>query len=286
MGEAKNWLILVRNGEMVKKGIGMATWTLPGDQVIQYPSLINQVNFKALQVTAEMQGVEVSGMLIWSVYRMEDGPFRAYKYFGDDLKNPTPRLANGKLESMAVSIVRDRIANLTINDILKNRSKIRNGVKEEMQKILTGWGIWLETCEIQDVKISSSSLFKNLQTEFREKSRLEAEKISADTQQTIQQEELVRQEKYQKLQAESQTKQEKFKTEQKYLTEQQKAKYFVDVLKIANQKHEAEVQNQIKERERKVQMQQKMAELEAQTKLNQVNLDLKEEQERRKLIEF
>jgi len=33
---------------------------------------------------------------------------------------------------MAVSIVRDKIANLSIDDILKNRNKLRNGVKEEM----------------------------------------------------------------------------------------------------------------------------------------------------------
>ena len=86
---------------------------------------------------------------------------------------------------MAVSIIRDRIANLTINEILRNRQKLRNGVKDEMQKLLTGWGMWLETCEILDVKIASRSLFANLQTEFREKSRQEAEKISAITENVI-----------------------------------------------------------------------------------------------------
>jgi len=79
-----------------------------------------------------MQGVEVSGMIIWSIYRDSDGPMSAYKYFGDDLKKSVPTMANGKIENMAIAIVRDRIANLTINDILKNRSKLRNGVKEEM----------------------------------------------------------------------------------------------------------------------------------------------------------
>jgi len=73
--------------------------------------------------------------------------------------------------------------------------------------------MWLETCEIQDVKISSGSLFRNLQTEFREKSRQEAEKISAETEQTIKQENLVRTEAYQKLSAESQTKQRIFVSE-------------------------------------------------------------------------
>ena len=55
----------------------------------------------------------------------------------------------------------------------------RRSVKKEMQNLLTGWGMWLETCEISDVKIASSSLFKNLQTEFREKERQKAEKISS-----------------------------------------------------------------------------------------------------------
>ena len=120
-------------------------------------------------------------MLIWSIYREKDVPFRCYKAFGDDLKRANPDVANGKLENMAVSIIRDKIANLTISDILKNRNKLRNGIKEEMQNLMTGWGMWLETCEVTDVKISSKSLFTNLQTEFRESSRKEAVTIAADT---------------------------------------------------------------------------------------------------------
>jgi len=212
--KANEWMIVIRNGEMLKKGIGLCTWVMPGDQAITFPSLINQVNFNAQQVTAEMQGVEVTGMLIWSVYREDDGPFKAYKCFGEDLQNSVPKIANDKLNSMAVSIVRDRIANLTINDILKNRSKLRDGIKSEMQKLLTGWGMWLETCEIQDVKISSGSLFKNLQTEFREKSRMEAEKIAADINNTIAQENLVRNAEMTKAKAEEETRSNIFKQQQ------------------------------------------------------------------------
>ena len=132
-----------------------------------------------------MQGVEVSGMLIWSVHRVGEGPFNCYKSFGKDLESKSPVVANNKMMALAVSIIRDRIANMSLDEVLKNRSKLRNGVKEEIQKLLTGWGIWLETVEIQDVKILSSSLFQNLQTEFKEKSRQEAEKIRADTQQKL-----------------------------------------------------------------------------------------------------
>ena len=84
-------------------------------------------------------------------------------------------------------MIRDKIANLTINDIMTNRSKLRDGVKQEIQKILTGWGIWLETCEIIDVKILSMTLFKNLQTEFREAAKLKSEKIEQATSNAIRQ---------------------------------------------------------------------------------------------------
>ena len=68
-----------------------------------------------------------------------------------------------------------------------------------MQKLLTGWGMWLETCEILDVKITSKSLFTNLQTEFRSKTRMDAEKISAETQNVINKEALIRDQDYEKL---------------------------------------------------------------------------------------
>ena len=156
----------------------------------------------------------MAGVLIWSVYREEDGPFRCYKSFGDDMKQPRgPLTPNQKLENMVVSIIRDRIANMTINDILKNRSKLRNGVKEEMQKIITGWGIWLETCEVVDVKIASNSLFKNLQTEFREKSRQEAEKIYGEINNTIRQENLERETQFERIRQETRTKEAIFESE-------------------------------------------------------------------------
>lgn len=181
--EAKpnEWLLVIRNGELVKCAVGLNSWIMPGDAAVKFPSQLNKLHFTAEQVTSEMQGVEVKGMLVWTVHREADGPFKCYKAFGEDLKRKDPIEANSQLQNMAVSIIRDRIANLSINDVLRNRQKLRNGVKDEMQKLLTGWGMWLETCEIQDVKIASRSLFANLQTEFREKSRQDAEKISAET---------------------------------------------------------------------------------------------------------
>ena len=47
----------------------------------------------------------------------------------------------------------------------------------------TGWGVWLETVEITDVKILSGSLFKDMQCKFREDNKKTATilKLDVDT---------------------------------------------------------------------------------------------------------
>jgi len=41
------WMIVLRNGEMVKCGVGLNTLVWPGDNVVVFPSTIHQVNFIA-----------------------------------------------------------------------------------------------------------------------------------------------------------------------------------------------------------------------------------------------
>ena len=137
-------------------------------------------------------GVRVSGALIWSPKRDDDGPFKLYKAFGDELMNENSSIVNEKLQNMAISVIRDRVANLTIKEILRDRNVLRDGIKGSMQQMLTGWGMWLETIEISDVQIVSGSLFRNLQTEFREKMRLDADNIERSTENTIREENMQR----------------------------------------------------------------------------------------------
>jgi hypothetical protein len=57
-------------------------------------------------------------MICWSVNREGDGPMKAYKNLGTDLTQDTPTTANNLLIAMASAIVRSRIANSTIDEIL------------------------------------------------------------------------------------------------------------------------------------------------------------------------
>merc|ERR1719356_1775145 len=106
---------------------------------------------------------------------------------------------------MAESIVRAEIANLGINEVISQRKKVRDGITHAMQEILSGWGIWLETVEITEVKILSNSLFNNLQQPFRSETRQIAEKIRIDTENDLQEKRVMTQFKLNKIRNEKDT---------------------------------------------------------------------------------
>ena len=65
-------------------------------------------------------------MIVWSIHREKDGPFNAYKNLGEDLASNEPKTANDTHVSLACSIVRNAIANSTIETMLRDRATLRN----------------------------------------------------------------------------------------------------------------------------------------------------------------
>lgn len=86
--------------------------------------------------------------------------------------------------------------------------------------------------EIQDVKILSFTLFKNLQTEFREKSRIEAERISNQIQKQITEESLSRELQRKKADYEYEMREKEEEARQRLIRQRQEAEVFEQELKI------------------------------------------------------
>ena len=112
-GKPNEWVLIMRNGAMVNAGVGLCTFKSPFDQVATFPAKVYKVDFSTEQVTEEMQGVQVSGMLVWTVNRIGEGPLNAYKNLGD-ISSGNPRQANESLIAMASAVVRSCIANSSI----------------------------------------------------------------------------------------------------------------------------------------------------------------------------
>lgn len=274
------WMLVIRNGSLHQCGIGIHAFTYLGDQIVKFPSKINKVKFAAQQVTKEMQGLEVSGMILWSIFREKDGPFRAYKYLGDDLKQREPQTANENLAGMCSAIVRHHIANSTIEEVIMNRDLIRTTIKKSMSEITNGWGVWLESVEIIDVKILSGSLFSNLQTAFREEQRKKAEMILLNTNNEIK--ELTLEKGLQMHQ-----KQEKSETEKKIVSLYEKLKQSEEAQKIFEKEQElykkrAETEKNNKLVEKNINFEVKQRERELEEKLALMDNNLNKEKEKMK----
>ena len=54
-----------------------------------------------------------------------------------------------------------------------------------MQSVVKGWGVWLETVEVTEVQVLSSSPFENFQAPYRQISRLVAERARLEAQEQI-----------------------------------------------------------------------------------------------------
>jgi hypothetical protein len=99
----------------------------------------------------------------------------AYKTFGEDLAQSTPRVTNENLESQAAAIVRATISSKTIEQVMKQRKMIRDEIHQQMMERLKGLGIWLETAELTDVYLVQEQLFKDMQQKFRDNQKRSAQ---------------------------------------------------------------------------------------------------------------
>jgi len=185
VGKPNEWVVLINNGQMKQAGIGLNVIRGPFDQVAIFPSRVVRQDIKAQQIDSEYQGIEVGALIVWTINRENDGPMKAYRNLGGDLSSDTPTTANNLISNMASAVIRNQIANKTMMEIMADRETLKELIVKELMPVTQGWGIWLETVEITDVKILSSSLFKNMQSEFREKQNFEATQKTLEVDQEI-----------------------------------------------------------------------------------------------------
>lgn len=69
--------------------------------------------------------MRVRATTTWSVYREDDGPLRAYKFFGQDLYQDNPSLPNTLIDKVMSTVVQDHIANHTLDEVIKKRDELR-----------------------------------------------------------------------------------------------------------------------------------------------------------------
>jgi hypothetical protein len=187
------YLVHVRRGRVRTRssGQGAVCFKLPWDSVAVIPTSLQQLRFRADQVTLEKVGIEVVGL---AVYRIAD-PLIAYRVLNFSFPERAQEKLEETLTSMFVGAARRLIANLPIDDCLqKRKSALAEELLREVAPVVggegrlddatsQGWGIVIDTIEVQEVRVLSESVFSQMQAPFRaaldrraREARAEAEK--------------------------------------------------------------------------------------------------------------
>jgi len=187
------YLIKLRKGQVVCHGPGLSVFLWPGQTCAILPMSIQRTSFVADQITSEKVGMEVTGV---AVYRIADPllAFRMLDFTGDSAGADTLALT---LREMFIGAVRRLVASMTVEQCLTRRKEsIAQELLQEIQPVVSGegraddstdkgWGVVIDTIEIQDVRILSEAVFADLQAPYRTRLRLEAKRSQ------VQQEELI-----------------------------------------------------------------------------------------------
>jgi hypothetical protein len=171
VAQPHEFLIHIRRGRVKTSGHGTSCFKWPGDSVVLLPTSIAKLAFTADQVTREKVGVEISGL---AVYRIAE-PLLAYRMIDGDVS----RLGD-IVREMFVGATRRIVAGLSLEECMTYRKeRVARALLEEVAPVLAGqgeigdtttqgWGLVIDTIEIQNVRILSEEVFQRLQAPYRE----------------------------------------------------------------------------------------------------------------------
>ena len=171
------FLIHMRRGQVVTSGHGATCFKWPSDSVALISTAIAKLSFAADQVTQEKIGVEVTGL---AVYRVVD-PLLSYRMVDVD----TSRLGE-ILRDMFVGATRRIVAGLSLEACITHRKeRVAEALMQEIAPVLSGsgelsdtsaqgWGVVIDTIEIQNVRVLSEEVFQRLQAPYRQSLALSA----------------------------------------------------------------------------------------------------------------
>lgn len=157
------------------------------------PTSIDRLQFAADQVTRERVGVEVVGL---AVYRIVE-PRVAYRMLDfDDPAEATERLRKILVE-MFVGATRRLVANLGVEEVMTHRKEaLAAELMREIAPVLEGrggledgtdrgWGVVIDTIEVQNVRILSETVFAQMQAGFRNALERQSREAELDAKKAI-----------------------------------------------------------------------------------------------------
>ncbi len=183
------YLVHCRRGRVLaSSGQGATCFKWPWDSVAVVPTSLQRIAFVADQVTAEKVGVQVTGL---AVYRIA-APLIAFRVLNFSYAERAQEKLAETLTSMLTGATRRLLANLGVEEVMqKRKGAIADELMREIAPVVAGegrtddetdrgWGVVLDTIEIQDVRVLSEQVFSAMQAPYRARLDREAREAKAD----------------------------------------------------------------------------------------------------------
>lgn len=171
------YLVHCRRGRVQRRssGQGATCFKWPWDSVAVVPTSLQRLRFVADQVTRERVGVGITGL---AVYRVAE-PLLAFRVLNFSFPERAQEKLEQTLTEMLMGATRRLVATLSVDECLeKRKAALADELLREIAPVLggsgrpddatdRGWGVVLDTVEIQEVRVLSEQVFGAMQAPFR-----------------------------------------------------------------------------------------------------------------------
>jgi len=189
------YLVCTRRGDvdLERSGQGRRIFKWPWESIAIVPTTLQRIEFTADQITREHVGVVVTGI---AVYRIAD-PLLAFRVLNFTYGEAASEKLGATMREMFIGAARRLIANLSLDECLTRRKEAIAGyLMEEIAPVVggegspsdattKGWGVVIDTIEIQQVRILSPQVFAHLQAPYRAEIAARAELAELERARTI-----------------------------------------------------------------------------------------------------
>lgn len=144
------------------------------DSYLVVPAAMQTIGIFARCISAEKQGINVLAYVQWLISDFS----LAYKRLDFSNINDPMGIVNAQLKEQAEAAIKDTVATMTVEQVLKDKAPIIQELTERMKSVAEGrdgdgLGLKIVTVQIKEAMVASTTLWDNLQAPFRhEKSRL------------------------------------------------------------------------------------------------------------------
>jgi len=133
------------------------------DSFLVVPGTMQTILINAQCICRELQGLFVQGYVQWIVADFAT----AYRQLDfTDVDDPM-RVVNVQLREQAEAAIKDKVATMTIDDVLSDKQPIIEELTARLRAVAEGAGLRIITVQVKEAVVSSRAVWESLQRPFR-----------------------------------------------------------------------------------------------------------------------